>query len=154
MPLLLLPILLVALVLGAVWLFNQVALAFGSFAGFGAILAVIAVFVALIAWLLKRYRAIHGTNVRGQRVLSTEGSWGVLRLSVGEKSGTLTLQGHNADFIFADIAQAQAVLEDDGWAVHLTLRHQSRADWLIPMYGRKQAKRWAKIMSYAATQKL
>lgn len=154
MPLLLLPILLVALVLGAVWLYNQVALPFGPFAGFGAILAVIAAFVALIACLFRRYRAIHGTNIRGQRVLSTEGSWGVLRLSAGDKTGALTLQGKNADFIFADITQAQAVLEDDGWAVHLTLRHQFEGDWLIPMYGRKQAKRWEKILSYAASQKL
>ncbi|NYT77519.1 hypothetical protein H0A71_10990 [Alcaligenaceae bacterium] len=154
MPLLLLPLLLVALVLGAVWLYSQVASVLGSLAGFGAIVAVIAAFVALIVWLLRRYRAIHGTNIQGQRVLSTDGNWGALRLSAGDKSGTLTLKGANANFIFADITQAQALLEDDGWAVHLTLRHQACADWLIPMNGRKQAKRWEKILSYAAAQKL
>lgn len=154
MPLLLLPLLLIALILGAVWLYSQVASLFGAFAGFSAVVAVIAALTALVAWQLRRYRAIHGRAAGGRRVLSTEGAWGALHLNANGKTGSLALHGNTAQFIFADIVQAPAVLEDDGWSIHLALRHQARAKWVIPMHGRKQARQWEKILSYAASQKL
>ena len=36
----------------------------------------------------------------------------------------------------------------------LKLRHAAQAQWRIPMANRRQAKRWARILSLAASQQL
>jgi membrane protein implicated in regulation of membrane protease activity len=155
-----LPIIVVGLALigaiayGAAELYMTVAAAFGWPAGIGALLLAAALLAALTAELVRRYRRIHGATVKGQRILALAAAWGAIHIDAGQKHGSISVNGQQARFIFADIAGAQAIARDAGWALVLRLQHNARAEWAIPMKDRKDARRWAKIFSLAAAQKL
>jgi len=143
-----------ALIYGAVRLYIVVAAAFGPLAGTSAVLLAIALLVALIASVVRRYRRIHGTTVNGERILLLDGAWGSLRVDAEHKHGLLTLHEARSRFIFADIAGAEPASEDGAWTLALRLEHNAQPLWRIPMPSRKEARRWAKIFTLAAAQKL
>lgn len=135
-------------------LYTTMAATFGRFAGIAAVLLA-ALFIALfIGMLVNRYRAIHGVAVRGQRVLVLKCAWGQIRIDAVQKRGELNLSGKTADFIFADIESARTVAQGKAWTLELLLKHNGQALWTIPMSNGKQARRWAKILTLAATQEL
>ncbi|AOY94653.1 hypothetical protein BKK79_22360 [Cupriavidus sp. USMAA2-4] len=155
MPIILLVLaMLGALVYGAVRLYLTVASAFGTLAGAGAVLAAAALLAALVAGLVRRYRSIHGTTVKGERILTLEGPWGSVRVDAEHKHGLLTLHEARSRFIFADIAGAEPGGADGKWSLALRLEHNARPLWQIPMASRKEALRWARIFTLAAAQKL
>ncbi|MBU9579310.1 hypothetical protein KTE26_12790 [Ralstonia mannitolilytica] len=142
------------LVYGAARLYLQVASAYGAVVGAAAVLLAAGLLVALALALVRRHRAIHGVNVKGQRVVSLSGSWGQVAVDAEQKRGTLSLHGQNARFLFADIAGADAVECEGAWTLALRLKHQAQPEWPIPMRSRQEAKRWARIFDLAAAQEL
>ncbi len=142
------------LVYGAARLYLQVASAYGAVAGGAAVLVAAGLLAALVLTLVRRHRAFHGVNVKGQRVVSLSGSWGQVAVDAEQKRGTLSLHGQNARFLFADIAGADAVEREGAWTLALRLKHQTQAEWPIPMRSRQEAKRWARIFALAAAQEL
>jgi len=142
------------LVYGAVRLYSVVALAYGALAGWAAVLAAAALLVGAVVALVRRYRAIHGVNVKGQRIVSVSGSWGQVAVDAEQKRGSLRLHGQGARFLFADIVGADAVEHNGAWSLALRLKHQAQADWPIPMRNRQEARRWTKIFALAVTQEL
>lgn len=143
-----------ALIYGAVRLYATVAAAYGAIAGTAAVLFCAALLVAFVASLVRRYRAIHGVKIKGERILSLEGAWGTMRVDPERKRGALDVDGQQAKFIFADIASATALENGSAWIVALRLEHQAQGSWQIPMASRKEALRWVKIFDLAAVQKL
>jgi len=142
------------LIYGAVRLYSIVASAYGAMAGAAAVLVATALLAGVVVTLVRRYRAVHGVNVKGQRIVSLSGSWGQVAVDAERKRGTLQLDGQDARFLFADIAGADATERDGAWTLALRLKHQAQAEWPIPMRNRQEAKRWAKIFALAATQEL
>lgn len=142
------------LVYGAVRLYAMVAGAYGALAGAAAVLVAVALLAAMVVTFVRRHRAIHGVNVKGQRIVSLKGDWGQIAVDAEQKRGTLRLHGQDARFLFADIAGADAAERDGAWVLALRLKHQAQAEWAIPMRDRGEAKRWAKIFALAATQEL
>ncbi|NUA31629.1 hypothetical protein [Cupriavidus basilensis] len=143
-----------ALIYGAVRLYATVAAAYGAIAGTAAVLFCAALLAAFVASLVRRYRAIHGVKINGERILSLEGAWGTMRVDPERKRGALDVDGQQAKFIFADIASATALENGSAWMLALHLEHQAQGNWQIPMASRKEALRWAKIFDLAAVQKL
>lgn len=143
-----------ALIYGAIRLYQTVAAAFGAIAGAGAVVLATALLFALVAGFVRRYRAIHGVNVKGERILSLAGPWGSLRVDAEQKRGTLALDDARSRFIFADIAGAEPTNDQGTWVLALSLKHNAQPLWRIPMPTRTEARRWAKIFSLAAEQKL
>lgn len=143
-----------ALIYGYVRLYDTVAAAFGAVAGAGAVAFGVALLAALIADGVRRWRAIHGVRIRGERILSLDGTWGSLRVDAERKLGTVALGDAQSRFIFADIAGAEPVPDAGDWALALRLEHNARPLWQIPMPTRTHARRWAKILALAAQQKL
>ena len=142
------------LIYGAVRLYAMVASAYGAMAGSAAVLVATALLAGAVVTLIRRYRAVHGVNVKGQRIVSLSGGWGQVAVDAEQKRGTLQLHGQDARFLFADIAGAEAKEREGVWTLALRLKHQAQADWTIPMRNRQEAKRWAKIFALAATQEL
>ncbi|CAJ0811977.1 hypothetical protein [Ralstonia flaminis] len=142
------------LIYGAVRLYVSVAAAYGAIAGGAAVLTAAALITGAVVSLIRRHRAVHGVNVKGQRIVSLSGSWGQIAVDAEQKRGSLRLHDQDARFLFADIAGADAVERDGAWSLVLRLKHQTQADWQIPMRNRQEAKRWAKIIALAATQEL
>ncbi|KJK22048.1 membrane protein [Burkholderiaceae bacterium 16] len=143
-----------ALIYGAVRLYATVAAAFGWIAGTAAVVFCAALLAAFVASLVRRYRAIHGVKVKGERILSLEGSWGKVRVDPERKRGALDVDGQQTKFIFADIAGASALENGGKWKLALRLEHNAQGGWNIPMANRKEALRWVKIFDLAAVQKL
>ena len=155
MPFILLGLVLIgALIYGYVRLYHAVAAAFGALAGAGAVALAVALLAALVADGVRRWRAIHGVRIRGERILSLDGTWGTLRVDAERKLGTVALGDTQSRFIFADIAGAEPVSDAGAWLLALRLEHNARPLWHIPMPTRSHARRWAKIFSLAAQQKL
>ena len=155
MPFILLGLaLLAAFVYGVAQLYLKVTAAFGALAGAAAVIALLAALTALGMRCLRRYRAIHGRRIGGERVLALTGEWGSLKLDAERKNGVLEMHGQRVVLIFADIAEARAVADGGKWHVALTLRHHARADWAIPVPDSGTAGRWSKIFRLAAAQKL
>lgn len=142
------------LIYGAVRLYAVVAAAYGAVVGGAAVLVAVALLAGAVTIFIRRYRAVHGVNVKGQRIVSLSASWGQVAVDAEQKCGTLQLHGQGARFLFADIAGADAVEHEGAWSLALRLKHQTQADWPIPMRNRLEAKRWAKIFALAASQEL
>lgn len=143
-----------ALIYGAVRLYIAVDAAFGWVAGTAAVVVYAALLAGFVVSLVRRYRAIHGVKVRGERILSLEGTWGSLRVDPERKRGSLDIGGQQTRFIFADIAGASPLESGGKWMLELRLEHNAQASWTIPTANRKEAMRWAKIFDLAAIQKL
>ncbi|MGO4307435.1 hypothetical protein [Cupriavidus sp. RAF12] len=155
MPLILAGLALIAaFVYGVVKMYQKVAAAFGVVAGAAAVIALLAALTALGMMALRRYQAVHGKRIQRERILSLSGDWGSLRVDAERKNGVLEMDGQRIVMIFADIAQARAVRQESGWTVALTLDHHAQADWTIPVKDAGTARRWAKIFTLAAAQKL
>lgn len=155
MPFILLGLaLLGAFVYGLVRLYQCVATAFGAMAGAAAVLVVLAVLTAMFLAWLRRYRAIHGRRIRGERIVSLSGDWGSLRLDADRKNGVIEMNGQREVLIFADIAEARPEARQGRWYIVLTLRHHKQDTWAMPTPDEATAKRWATIFRLAAAQKL
>lgn len=145
---------LAAFVYGMVRLYQAVTAMAGMLAGAGAVIVVLAVLTAcFVAWL-RRYRAIHGRRVKGERILSLQGDWGSLRIDAERKNGVLEMHGQRQVLIFADIDSAQPEARQGRWYVNVTLRDARQPAWVIPVPNSDAANRWAKIFRLAAVQKL
>ena len=142
------------LIYGAIRLYAGVAAAYGAVAGGAAVLLAVVLLAGAVVTFIRRYRAVHGVNVKGQRIVSLSASWGQVAVDAEQKRGTLQLHGQGARFLFADIVGADAVEREGAWTLVLRLKHQAQADWLIPMRNRREAHRWAKIFALAASQEL
>lgn len=143
-----------ALIYGAVRLYIAVDAAFGWAAGTAAVAFYAALLAGSVASLVRRYRAIHGVKVKGERILLLEETWGLIQVDPERKRGSLDIGGQQTRFIFADIAGASPLESGGNWMLALRLEHNAQASWTIPMANRKQAMRWAKIFDLAAIQKL
>ena len=153
MPLLLIPVLIAAMLFGAYRLYAEVANQFCVVAGVSAVTLVVLILIGCVIGLVARHRYFHGKRQAGQRLLSIAGTWGELTLNADEKQGRLMLDQQEAQFIFADI---EAVSHADGKnaSVALQLRHAAQTQWCIPMPNSRQARRWSRILSLAASQQL
>lgn len=143
-----------AFVYGLVRLYQLVTAASGMLAGVGAVVLVLAVLTALCLNWLRRYRAIHGRRVKGERVLLLHGDWGSLRVDAERKNAALETNGQRQVVIFADIDAARPEARQGRWYVIVTLRHSKPGEWVIPVASRDAASLWSKIFRLAAVQKL
>jgi len=146
--------LIAAFVYGLVRLYQVVTAASGMLAGAAADILILAVLTALgVAWL-RRYRAIHGRRVRGERILALHGEWGSLKVDAERKNGVLEMNGQRQVLIFADIDGARPEARQGRWYVVVALRHSRQGEWVIPVTNRDAANLWTKIFRLAALQKL
>ncbi len=154
MPLLLLPFLLGLVAIGVWRLYDLVAGMWGSAAGMGAIIILIAIAAMAVTGVIKRHRYYHGKKIAGKRILSTDGPWGKLALDALNKQGWITVQAHTHRFLFSDIQQVRHLAKPAPGTVSLVLRHAVPSEWLIPFDSDRKGQRWHKILMLAAEQKL
>ncbi|PLP98172.1 hypothetical protein [Cupriavidus pauculus] len=155
MPILLLGVAVIAaFVYGLVRLYQMVTATSGMLAGAAADILILAILTALcVAWL-RRYRAIHGRRIKGERILALQGDWGSLKVDAERKNSVLEMNGQRQVMIFADIDGARPEARQGRWYVVVALRHSRQGEWVIPVANRDAANLWTKIFRLAALQKL
>lgn len=155
MPLLVaIPIVIGLIIFGAVRLYVAAATRFGWFAGIAANAAIVALAAAVAFVLVRRYRRIHGLRTGGHRMLTHAAGNALIEVDADHQRGRLRLADREASFIFADIDSVQTAQAQDAWSLRLCLRHSVPPEWEIPMPGRSEARRWQRILSLAAAQRL
>jgi hypothetical protein len=157
---------LVALIYGAVWSFHALSAHFGLGVATGAAVVAAALVVAGILYLLYRIREVAPNIARGQdgdwtHELTRE--WGGVRLAAGKRLCDLRVGDERGGYIFADLRGARVQQAAGGaagaggpgeWQVALDVKDPKRGEWLLPMRDRREARKWARILSLAVEQKL
>ena len=89
------------LIYGAVRLYAGVAAAYGALAGSAAVLLAVALLAGAVITFIRRYRAVHGVNVKGQRVVSLSAGWGQVAVAgdLDNRGGRLPLTWRHGETV-------------------------------------------------------
>lgn len=155
MPIIVLLFVFAALVYGAVWSFQALAMRFGTDLAIGAAAVVVTVLVALLANWLRRRREV-APNLRGEGAWTHRvvGAWGEARLAAGKRLCEIKLGEAHGAYIFADLRGALAARDASGWHVALNVADAAKPLWQLPMPSEREAKRWARVFALAIAQRL
>ena len=154
MPLLLIPLLLIALIYGALQAFNLLASHFGLVtAVISATVSGLLIAAALLRWYL-RWREVSPNSTEAGWTHQLKGPWGHLRLSADQRLCELQLQNATGNYIFADLLSAEVAYSSSGWLMELNVRDAVRPTWIIPVQSARQARQWCRIVAMAREQKL
>ncbi|WP_321783029.1 hypothetical protein [Paraburkholderia sp. J94] len=155
MPILVLLFAFAALVYGAVWSFHALCARFGLGVAVSVAVVVAAAIVALAArWWRRRQDVAPNLRGDGDWTHRVAGAWGEARLAAHKRLCEVTCDGAHGAYIFADLQDAQAQHDANGWHVALRVTDAKRPLWQLPMTSEREAKRWARIFTLAIAQRL
>jgi hypothetical protein len=166
MPIVLALVALVALIYGAVWSFHALSARFGLGVATGVAVVVAALIAAAIAYWWQRRCEVAPNVARskgGDWTHELECEWGGVRLAAGKRLCDLRVGDERGGYIFADLRGARVQQAAGGaagaggpgeWQVALDVKDPKRGEWLLPMRDRREARKWARILSLAVEQKL
>ncbi|PCE26955.1 hypothetical protein BWP39_09205 [Paraburkholderia acidicola] len=155
MPILIVLIVLIALIYGAVWSFDTLAVLFGYGVAIGAAVVAAALLIAAIAWWWRRRRDVAANIHDGDWTHELKGGWGEVRLAAGKRLCNLQVDNVQGAYIFADLESATAQRDAQrGWQVELKVKDAKRPVWSLPVGDERRAKQWARIFTLAIQQKL
>jgi hypothetical protein len=155
MPILILLFVFAALVYGAVWSFQALAVHFGTDVAIGVAAVVVAALATLVAnWLQRRREVAPNLRGEGDWTHRVAGTWGEARLAAGKRLCEITQGAARGAYIFADLQGAQAERDANGWHVALRVADAANPRWQLPMPSEREAKRWARVFTLAIAQKL
>lgn len=154
MPLLIPPIILIALIYGAIRVFHILSTLYGLDVAIGVAAVTGLLILAAIAHWLRRRREVAANIADGHWTHELKGEWGVIRLSAGKRLCNVQVDAAKGDYIFADLQSATVEQQGGAWSVKLEVRNVARPVWQLPMAGKRQALQWARIFALAIAQKL
>jgi len=154
MPILVIPLALIALAYGAVRAFDAVALRYGSDIATGVAALVLALLASVVAHFVQRRREIAPNFRDGDWTHRFAGDWGELRLAAGKRLCDVRVGAAHGSYIFADLNRAEVRHEAGGWRVALDVADRKHPRWLLPARSEREARRWARILTLAIAQKL
>ena len=155
MPILIVLIVLIALIYGAVWSFDKLAVLYGYGVAIGAAVLAAALLIAVIAWWWRRRREVAANIHEGDWTHELKGDWGEVRLAAAKRLCNLQVDGVQSAYIFADLEDATAQRDaQHGWQVDLKVKDAKRPVWSLPVGDERRAKQWARIFVLAIQQKL
>jgi hypothetical protein len=154
MPILIIFLVLAALVWGAIYAFQSIAAQFGEAVAIGAAVVAIVVVAALIAWWWRRRRDIAPNTKEDGWTHEFLHSWGGLRLSATKGLLWLSQDGKEQLYTLTELTGSAAEAVNDAWFLIVEVRDPQRDAWKLPMTGKRDAQRWARVLSLAQTQRL
>jgi hypothetical protein len=154
MPLLIPPLILLALIYGAIRSFRFLSAQFGLTVALAvAVVAALIILAATLHWLRRR-REVAANSADGHWTHELTGAWGALKLSADKRLCEIQIEAAQGAYIFADLQRAVLEPAGDAWFVRLEVRDAARPVWQLPMAGKRQAQQWERIMRLAIEQKL
>ncbi|WDD91030.1 signal peptide protein [Burkholderia sp. FERM BP-3421] len=154
MPILIAFIVLAALVWGAVYAFQSIAAHFGEPIAIGAAVIAAAALVALVSWWLRRRRDIAPNTKQDGWTHEFRHAGATLRLSATKGLLSLSQDGKEGLYTLTELTGCAAEAANDARCLIVKVRDPQRAAWTLPMRSKRDAQRWARVLSLAQTQRL
>ncbi|AOK32513.1 MULTISPECIES: hypothetical protein [Burkholderia] len=154
MPLLLIPLVLAALMWGAVLAFDAMATWLGSTTAIGLAAVAAVLLVAAIAFWVRRYREIAPNAHDDGWTHVVQRTWGYLRVSTTKGLLWLSQNGVNGRYTLSDLGACRVEIRDERWYLIVAVRDAEHAEWTLPMRSKRDALRWARVLTLAKQQRL
>ena len=154
MPILIALLVLAALVAGAIYVFDAIAQRFGEPVAITAAVLAAIVLIALVAWWLQRRREIAPNTREDGWTHLLRGTWGEMRLSTTRGLLWLTQDGVEDRHTLSDLQGTTVDSDGSHWFLVIRLDRAQRAEWRLPMQNRRDALRWARVLTLAQAHRL
>jgi hypothetical protein len=155
MPIIVALVVLVAVIYGAFWSFHAISAAFGVGIAIGAAVVVALTLVGIAAYFWFRWKEVAPNTHDGDWTHVLKREWGGVRVAAGKRLCEVRVGDQSVMIIFADLKGAQMESAgSDAWHVKLNTKDAKQPQWVLPMSGRREAHKWARILEKAAEQKL
>ncbi|KVT98622.1 signal peptide protein [Burkholderia ubonensis] len=145
---------LIALAWSAVHTFHVIAARFGEPVAVAAAVLAAALLMALVAWWVRRRRDIApNTNEEGWTHI-VHRAWGELRVSATQGLLWLSHDGADGRYTLSQLDGCHAAPIGGRWHLVVQVRDAARDEWTLPMTGKRDAQRWARVLMLARDNRL
>lgn len=145
---------LIALAWGAVHTFHLIAARFGETVAVSVAALAAALLIALVAWRIKRHRDIAPNTKEDGWTHVVHRAWGELRLSATKGLLWLSHDGADGRYTLSQLDACQATPIGGRWHLVVRVRDGARDKWTLPMMDKRDAQRWARVLTLAKEQRL
>lgn len=145
---------LVALIYGAVWSFDELRAHFGVGVAVGVAAVVVVLIVAAVAYWLRRRREVAANIHDGDWTHELKAQWGSVRLAAGKRLCEIQVDGQQGAYIFADLQGVDVLPVGEQWKLAVKVRDAKHSVWEVPMRDRRQAVQWQRVFGLAIEQRL
>ncbi|KGR93611.1 hypothetical protein [Burkholderia sp. ABCPW 111] len=154
MPIFIVLFALAALIWGAVYTFHAIAARFGDAMAIGAAVVAIAAIAAAVAHWARRRRDVAPNAREDGWTHVLQRAWGDLRISATKGLLWLSQDGDAGRYTLTDLSGCRAQTLDGRWYLVVAVRDERRAEWKLPMDDKRDAQRWARVLTLAKRQRL
>ncbi|AGK51011.1 putative signal peptide transmembrane protein [Burkholderia thailandensis MSMB121] len=144
----------VALIWGAVHTFHAIAARFGDAVAIGAAAVAADATAAVIARWVRRRRDVAPNAREDGWTHVLQRAWGDLRVSATKGLLWLSQDGADGRYTLTDLSGCRAQALDGRWYLVVAVRDERRAEWTLPMDGKRDALRWERVLTLAKRQRL
>ncbi|VWB47336.1 hypothetical protein [Burkholderia lata] len=139
---------------GAVHLFHVIAAQFGQPVAIAAAVLTAAILIALVAWWIKRRRDIAPNTKEDGWTHVVHRAWGELRVSATQGLLWLSHDGADGRYTLSQLDGCQAAPIGGRWHLVVRVRDAVRSEWKLPMMDKRDAQRWARVLTLAKDNRL
>ncbi|WP_038787685.1 hypothetical protein [Burkholderia pseudomallei] len=154
MPIFVVLFALAALIWGAIHMFEAIAARFGDAVAIGATTVAAVAIAAAIARSVRRRRDIAPNAREDGWTHVLQRAWGDLRISATKGLLWLSQDGADGRYTLTDLSGCRAETLDGRWYLVVAVRDDRRAEWKLPMDDKRDALRWARVLTLAKRQRL
>ncbi|WP_049017924.1 hypothetical protein, partial [Burkholderia multivorans] len=138
----------------AVHTFHVIAAQFGRPIAIAAAVLAAALLFALIAWWIKRRRDV-APNTKEQGWTHTmHRAWGELRVSATQGLLWLSHDGADGRYTLSQLDGCEAAPIDGRWHLVVRVHDGACGEWKLPMMDKRDAQRWARVLTLAKDNRL
>ncbi|WP_179402848.1 hypothetical protein [Burkholderia guangdongensis] len=154
MPIFIVLFALIALGWGAVQTFHAIAARFGEPVAVTAAVLAAAIVIALVAWWIKRVRDVAPNTKEEGWTHVAHRAWGELRVSATQGLLWLSHDGTDGRYTLSQLNGCDAETIGGRWHLVVRVRDAARGEWTLPMTNKRDAQRWARVLTLAKAQRL
>ncbi len=154
MPIFIVLFALAALVWGAIHTFHVIAARFGEPVAVTAAVLAAALAISLVAWWAKRRRDVAPNTKEQGWTHVVHRAWGELRVSATQGLLWLSHDGADGRYTLSQLDGCGTATIDGRWHLVVQVRDVARGEWALPMMDKRDAQRWARVLTLAKQHRL
>jgi hypothetical protein len=154
MPIFIVLFALAALVWGAIHTFHVIAARFGEPVAVTAAVLAAALAISLVAWWAKRRRDVAPNTKEKGWTHVVHRAWGELRVSATQGLLWLSHDGADGRYTLSQLDGCRTATIGGRWHLVVQVRDVARGEWALPMMDKRDAQRWARVLTLAKHHRL